>query len=253
MEKTISVFFPEVPTSSNWRAAARLSDAAAKIACAAAAVLGLERGSQSWRRTRWTSPYQKYDQENTLYSHFTNLKNISHLPHKTVSKSSTSINFHSRNTRSSLSVCAVSSSTTSTVGGMLPSVDPSRSSWKPNDSTEGILVANHLNEMIEIFICIYRLYCNDGNASAAQTQTVASMLGDLNQLSRTNFVKKSHSKLKTKRVAKASGKVAGRNHPSSTRIFSLCLSSLSIGSHDLGVHQPESEKIVKHFVKIETL
>ena len=144
------MFFPEVPTSSNWRAAARLSDAAAKIACAAAAVLGLERGSQSWRRTRWTSPYQKYDQENTLYSHFTDLKNISHLPHKTVSKSSTSINFHSRNTRSSLSVCAVSSSTTSTVGGMLPSVDPSRSSWKPNDSTEGILVANHLNEMIEI-------------------------------------------------------------------------------------------------------
>eukprot|EP00490_Sorites_sp_Unknown_P018868 CAMPEP_0114641868 /NCGR_PEP_ID=MMETSP0191-20121206/2503_1 /TAXON_ID=126664 /ORGANISM="Sorites sp." /LENGTH=181 /DNA_ID=CAMNT_0001853971 /DNA_START=161 /DNA_END=702 /DNA_ORIENTATION=- len=61
--------------SNNCSAAARLSDAAAKMACAAAAVLGLERGSQS-----------------------------------------------------SLSVCAVSSSTASTAGGTLLSVEPSRSS-----------------------------------------------------------------------------------------------------------------------------
>ena len=243
MEETISVFFPEVPTSSNWRAAARLSDAAAKIACAAAAVLGLERGSQSWRRTRWTSPYQKYDQENTLYSHFTDLKNISHLPRKTVS----------RNTRSSLSVCAVSSSTTSTVGGMLPSVDPSRSWWKPNDSTEGILVANHLNEMIEIFVCICKDYilqwwkclCCPNPNRGLHAWRPESTFSD-------KFCQKVPFKAQNKTCGKSVRKSC-RNHPSSTRIFSLCLSSLSIGSHDLGVHQPESEKIVKHFVKIEIL
>ena len=74
-------------------------------------------------------------------------------PWRFVSKSSTSINFHTRNIRSSLSVCAVSSSTTSTVGGMLPSVEPSRSS-KPNDSkdsTEEFFVENQLYEMIEIY------------------------------------------------------------------------------------------------------
>ena len=80
-----------------------------------------------------------------------------------------------------------------------------------------------------LYVYVKTIYCNDGNACAAQTQTVASMLGDLNQLSRTNFVKKSHSKLKTKRVAKASGKVAGITQaPHAYLAFASAASALAL-------------------------